>query len=93
MFRHIVCMKFADFASSPIVKEKLCALKGTIEELRECQCGIDQLHTERSYDLVWITDFDDEAAYRRYAEHPAHKRVQEYIHAVRENSVAIDYYI
>lgn len=91
MFKHIVCFKFKDKAQAPIVAEKLRALVGRVSTLRSLECGVDVLGTPRSYDLVLITTFDSKEDYKAYDQHEEHLKVREYVAAVRESSVAVDY--
>lgn len=91
MWKHVICFKFKDREQAPVVAEKLRSLVGRVESLRSLECGVDILGSERSYDLILITTFDDQAGYKAYDVHPAHQEVRKYIHGVRSSSVAIDY--
>ena len=55
----------------------LRALDGKIESLRFIEVGVDFKETERSYDLVPITHFDDQEGLSAYASHPIHLPVIE----------------
>lgn len=91
MWKHIICFKFKDRSEAPKVKVMLEGMMGKIPTLRSIECGVDIYASARSFDLVLITTFDDEVGYHAYDVHPEHNKVREYIHSVRETSVAIDY--
>ncbi len=46
--------------------------------LRSMEVGIDFMGSERSYDLVLIATFDDEAGLAAYDKHPSHEEVRAY---------------
>ena len=60
--------------------------------LKNVEVGVDFLHSSRSFDLVLITDFATRQDSFDYQEDEYHKTVvKPYMHAVRKNSVAINY--
>ena len=72
----------------------LMSMKGKVEMLKDIQVGIDFLHSERSYDIILETLLADENALDAYQNDPYHcDVVKKHMHAVRESSIAIDYYI
>ena len=60
MVRHIVMFKLKDNSPQSLekAKEVLLSMKGNVSLLRGIEVGIDFLRSERSYDVVLITDFD-----------------------------------
>ena len=50
----------------------LRGLEGKIESLKFIEVGVDFKETERSYDLVLTTHFDDQEGLSVYASHPTH---------------------
>jgi hypothetical protein len=95
MLAHIVLFKLKDTSEKNIqrTKETLLSLQGKIPFLRFIEVGTDILHSERSYDIALYTKFDSLADMQAYQIHPVHVKVSEYMHSVRESSVAIDYEI
>ena len=91
MVKHIVCMKFKEKADAAIAKEKLEALMGKVPTLRSLEVGLDFMQSARAYDLVLIATYDDRAGLDAYTAHPEHKKVQAYIHSVREAVVSVDF--
>lgn len=60
--------------------------------LKNIEGGVDFLHSSRSFDLVLITDFATRQDSFDYQQDEYHKTVvKPYMHAARENGVAIDY--
>ena len=91
MVKHIVCMKFRHSEDAVTAREKLLALMGKVPSLRSMEVGLDFMHSARAYDLVLISTYDDRAGLDAYTNHPEHKKVQEYIHGVREGVVSVDF--
>ena len=94
MVRHIVCFKLKDnsIEAKEEAKKILLSMKGRIPYLKNIEVGCDYLGSERSYDVVLITDFcskEDEAAYQKDEYHCS--VVKPYMHEKRTASVAIDY--
>ncbi|HEY3834106.1 MAG TPA: Dabb family protein [Acidimicrobiia bacterium] len=77
-FRHIVLLHWkegTDAAAHDAVVEGLCALPAQIPELRHYKVGGDAGLNPANYDLAVVADFDDEAGYVVYRDHPAHRKV------------------
>jgi hypothetical protein len=53
----------------------LAALSTQIPEIRSYRFGSDLQLGGSTDDFAIVADFDDAAAYRRYAEHPAHRHL------------------
>ena len=53
--------------------------------------GTDVLHAQRSFDLGLLAKFDTLADMLAYQKHPEHLKVSDYMSAVREASVSLDY--
>ena len=91
MVKHVVCMKFGDRKEAEKVAVLLRALEGKVPTLLSMEVGLDFMQSPRSYDLVLIATYADRAALDAYTVHPEHKKVQQYIHGVREAVVAVDF--
>ena len=93
MIRHIVLFKLKDARPHKVeaAAEMLRSMRGKIEGLLEIEAGCDFLGSERSFDLALTCTFDSEESFNAYVDHPVHKPVKAYMHAVRESSVACDY--
>ncbi|MBE6568104.1 MAG: Dabb family protein [Ruminococcaceae bacterium] len=96
MIKHIVCFKLKNNTPAECEKaaEVLRSMEGKVPMLRGIEVGVDFLHSERSYDVVLSVLLDDEKALNDYQNDPYHVSVvKTHMHAVRECSVAIDYYL
>lgn len=90
MIRHIIMWKFTDSFEGDNkdrimdkVTESLVHLKKVIPEIRFMSVERDVLRSERSYDMIYITEFDSLDALEAYRVHPEHVKVAEYIKQVR----------
>ncbi len=91
MVRHVVCQKFADAADALEAARMLRDLVGTVPTLRSMEVGLNELASERAYDLVLIATFDDMAGLHAYDAHPAHEAVRAFIKPRRTGTVSVDY--
>ena len=92
MIKHIVCFKLNEGESAEKAKEVLLSMQGNVPMLRGIEVGVDKLHSERSFDLILTVLLDDMKALEEYQNDPYHcSVVKKHMHAVRKQSVAIDY--
>jgi hypothetical protein len=73
------------------VKAMLEALPQKIDTLKSMEVGIDISRSERSFDMVLISTFDDQEGLNVYAPHPAHQEVVSVIKEVTLLSKVVDY--
>lgn len=92
MIKHVVCFKLREGESREKAKEILLSMKGNVPLIRDIEVGIDELSSERSYDLMLTVLLDDMKALEEYQRDPYHVSVvKEHMHKVRKSSVSIDY--
>ena len=94
MIVHIVMFKFKEEnreANIAKAKEMLEALVGKVESLESMEVGIDFSRSERAFDMSLYSTFDTKEGLARYAVHPAHLEVVEFIKATTELSRVVDY--
>ena len=92
MIKHIVCFKLKAGENTERAAEILRSMKGKVPEIIDMEVGVDFLKSERSYDLILQVLLKDSAALDRYQSDAYHcSVVKEYMHKVRESSVAVDY--
>ncbi|MDP3265378.1 MAG: Dabb family protein [Sulfuricurvum sp.] len=94
MLVHIVMFKFNEEnkeANLARVKTMLEALPSKIETLKSMEVGIDMSHSERSFDMVLVSKFDDQAGLDVYAPHRDHQAVVSVIKEVTSMSKVVDY--
>ena len=94
MIKHVVCFKLKKGEDPFKAKEVLLSMKGNVPMLRGIEVGVDELHSERSFDVMLTVLLDDMEALSDYQKDEYHcSVVKKHMHAVRESSVAIDYTI
>jgi hypothetical protein len=94
MFTHIVLFKLKEPTIENVKKVEniLKAMEGNIPQLKQIEVGVDELHTERSYDVVLITKFDSLEDMDAYQVHPYHvNEVLAHLRPMLEASKAVDY--
>ncbi len=93
MITHVVMFKLENRAPEKVTETKaiLLAMQGQIPQLRYLEVGMDELHSERSYELVLISRFDSWEDLNAYRVHPVHQKVLAHINAVAAATVAVDY--
>jgi hypothetical protein len=95
MIRHIVLFKFSD-KTAESDKQKLAEdLEDLLEKtdglMLECEVAFDVAKTERSYDLVLNSLFENMETLDKYRVHPEHAKVLEFIKQVCSSTAKIDY--
>jgi quinol monooxygenase YgiN len=73
------------------IKEGLEALTGCIEEIRHIEVGLNLPFFKDNGDVVLIAKFDDAEALKRYAQHPEHRKMVDFIGKVTIERHAVDY--
>lgn len=92
MFTHIVFFKLKDTEKVTEARAILLSMEGKIPELKGLEVGVDELHTERSYDLALITRFDSLEDMNTYQVHEYHvNEVLKYLKPMIESSKAVDF--
>ena len=93
MVKHIVMFKLAENTPENLEKavHALNGMKGKIETLRFLEVGRNYSDSERSYDLVLTTHFDDIEGLETYATHENHLPVIKLIKSLCSHSVVVDY--
>ena len=91
MLKHIVFFKTDSSQLTEELADILLSMKGNIDELKYIEVGIDINRSERAFDLVLITEFDDLDGLNSYSIHPYHTNITKW---VRENGIiskVVDY--
>jgi hypothetical protein len=93
MIKHIVMFKLKE--KSPdnlnVLASTLNGMKDQIETLRFLEVGEDFKGTDRSFDLVLTTHFDNKRGLEAYAEHKVHQPVIQLARSLCSQIVAVDY--
>ena len=93
MVKHIVLFKLKEKTAEnmEVAVSTLRGLDRKIESLRFIEVGVDFKESERSYDLVLTTHFNDRDGLSAYASHPTHLPVIETMRNLCSNSIVVDY--
>ena len=98
MFKHIVFWNVKNEAEGLgkdeiLVKMKsmLEALPSKIDVIRGLEVGINQVPSDRAFDIALYVTLDSIADLKVYAEHPDHLLVVDFFKKVVERSAAVDY--
>ena len=96
MVKHIVCFKLTE-PTEKLVEETLSILRsmvGKVPSARTIAANADELHSQRSYDIMLEVTVDDWAALDVYQNDPYHCNiVKKHMHAVAASSIALDFTI
>ena len=96
MYTHIVFFKLNQPTNDNIefVKKTLLSMEGNISELRHLEVGVDDIRSERSYDIALITKFDNKEDYLSYDVNEYHvEKVKKVIKPYMEISKTVDYFL
>lgn len=95
MIKHVVMFKLLEPTPENLqsAKEKLLAMDGQIDILKDLVVGVNILDSERAYDLVLESKFDTIEDLKTYANHPVHLPVVEYMRKVCSVIAMVDYKI
>jgi hypothetical protein len=93
MITHVVLFKLKEPTRANLEKtcQALREMKGKIPQLLEITAGIDQLRSDRSYDIALITRFASMDDLKIYQDHPVHQKVIAYMATVRESAISVDF--
>lgn len=91
MLTHVVMIKLTDPSLADHLAGLLNGLDGQIPGMLSISAGADILRTERSWDLVLVTEFEDMAAMQGYQTHPAHVAVAGELRAAASELAAVDF--
>lgn len=94
MYKHIVSWEFSDankLQNIAEMKALLETLPALIPEIEGYEVGINVSNSPLAMDMVLISSFMDENAYKIYAKHPEHAEVVNALHSVTSNAVIVDY--
>ena len=96
MISHTVMWRFKEENKEEnmnTVAERLMALykRGKIDGLRKMEIGEDVSHTDMSYDMVLLTEFDSMEALAAYKIHPDHVAISQFVKTIRTARAVVDF--
>lgn len=100
MIHHIVMFKLLEppdkkqkEALKLEVKKRLEALPAKIDVIRSLEVGMNVKESERAFDVVLVSTFDNLEDLETYRVHPVHQEFVEYVSQIREKAASVDYEI
>lgn len=94
MIKHIVVWDFPE-ADKPkqmnAMKSLLEGLPDLIPEILSFEVGLNLVESERSRDMVLVSEFESLETLKIYAQHPEHQRVVKELNKTGAKAIAIDY--
>ena len=98
MIRHIVMFKFKEEAEGrtkaenlKIAVEMILELKNDIKYILRDKVKINSEQADKNnYDLIYISDFNNIEELNKYAVHPTHLKLVDFVKNVREERACID---
>jgi hypothetical protein len=93
MIKHIVMFKLKEKNSGNVktLASALNGMKGQIETLRFLEVGEDFKSSDRSFDLVLTTHFENRQGLETYAGHEVHQPVIQLARSLCSQTVVVDY--
>ena len=88
---HVVFFRLHDPSDAAEAAWRLRALDGVVPTLDSIEVGVDELRSERSWDLCLITRFADLEAMEAYQVHPAHQEVVAWLGEHARAAAAVDW--
>ncbi len=99
MIRHIVLWKLKNSENPEIkalnasrLQDELRHLKNEIVQIKRLEIGVN-LNPENEYDIALVIDFNTFEDLMVYQNHPAHKKVVEFLKTIRDLKASIDFEI
>ncbi len=92
MFTHVVMMKVRDPKDIQTVADILQSMEGKIPQINELEVGINEIESDRNFDVILITRFDSRQEMDIYQVSDYHQhQVLDKIRPLLEKTVAADY--
>ena len=98
MFKHIVMWKLSEDASDQAKKDSAELIKAALEQLPprisqivSYEVGINLQDGDRTYDVVLMSDFQDQNDFEIYRSHPEHIKVVEIIRELSQKAHFVDF--
>lgn len=98
MIKHVVMFKLKEYAEGNSLKENALQIKDILEKLPESipqvvkfDVGIDIVGSDRSWDLVLVSAFNNIAELNEYRVHSEHIKALEFIAPLRDLVAVVDY--
>lgn len=94
MIKHIVCFKLTDKSEEMLDKTRriLLSMKENVPTVKDIEVGVDFLRSPRSFDIFLAVTLESREVLDEYQNDTYHVEVvKRHMHAVAEQSVAVDF--
>lgn len=98
MFKHIVMWKLSEDApdrpkkeSAELIKAALEQLPPRISQIVSYEVGVNLQDGDRTFDVVLLSEFQDENDFEIYRSHPEHIKVVELIRELTQKARFVDF--
>lgn len=98
MFKHVVMWKVNENTSSNTILETAETVKSSLERLpslipqiKSYEIGLNLQDSDRSYDVILISEFSDQKDFEIYRSHPEHIKVVETIRELTVKARFVDF--
>lgn len=95
--RHVVTWKVAGDSEEERervkaeFRDRLLSLPSQIDVIRSFEVGLNNAGAADNFDVVLVSEFDDEDALQRYIQHPVHQEVVTFVRAHTSGRGAVDF--
>ena len=95
--RHVVTWKVAGETADEReglkkeFRDRLLSLPPQIEVIRRFEVGLNDAGADDNFDVVLVSEFDDEDALQQYIQHPVHQEVVRFVRANTVGRAGVDY--
>jgi hypothetical protein len=95
--RHVVTWKVAGDSEEERervkaeFRDRLLSLPSQIDVIRSFEVGLNNAGAGDNFDVVLVSEFDDEDALQRYIQHPVHQEVVAFVRAHTSGRGAVDF--
>ncbi|MGD2033714.1 MAG: Dabb family protein [Bacteroidales bacterium] len=95
MIKHIVMFKLPNNNRKEQnvleLKDKLDGLNNKIPEIKSLETGVNISPRSSAFDLVLITEFNNQDDLDRYRVHPDHQGILAFLDEIKEDAIVVDY--
>ena len=91
MFRHIVMWNLTDPADLERFATQLRSVAGVVDGILEFDVGVKTEGLNANFDVVLVSSFVDEEAFKAYQVHPGHRKVADFLGTLAASRAIIDY--
>lgn len=96
MVKHIVMWKLKEdnkLENAQKIKKSLEALNGAVEVIKSLEVGVNYNSSPAAYDVVLVSEFENDEALSIYQTHPKHIAIGEFVKSVSIDRKVVDYII